>query len=293
MKFGIPFKPMLLKEVTKPFDSELFLYELKFDGRRAIIHVSPELIKIFSRNGFDVTYLYPELHEIKKLVKQEMIFDGEIVLFEDGIPNFSKLQMRSQTKSTIRIDYFSKNIPVCFMVFDCLYSGSDISNKTLLERKKVLNKFKDMDYFIKVNYVLKEGIKLFKRVKIVNFEGIVAKRIDSLYETDTRSEDWLKIKNLKEETFYVGGYVDKEKIAMVSLDLGEFKNNKLYFVGRVMLSKKHSLYQKILKEKIKKVSPFCDYNDKETTYIKPCYTCKVSYLERTKSNKLRQAVLRD
>lgn len=290
MKFGISFKPMLLEEVDTPFNSNLYLYELKYDGQRAIIHVSPNIIKIFSRNGIDITYLYPELQNIKKIIKRKMILDGEIVLFYQGKPNFTKLQERSHTKNIHKINYYAQNMPVCFMGFDCLYDELDITNKTLLERKKILNKIKDTDYFFKVNFIMKEGKKLFAKVKKIGLEGIVAKRIDSLYIINSRSDNWLKIKNLKDGTFYIGGYLNKQH--MICLYLGEFRNNLLYFVGKVMLGKKQGLYKKILKEKIRKTTSFCDYEDLECNYINPVLTCEISYLERTKSNKLRHPIFR-
>lgn len=293
MKFGHFFAPMLLDEIEKPFDSEDYLFELKFDGVRATLHVGPKTFKIFGRRGNEITNLYPELKQIQKYFKENIIFDGEIVVFQDGLPNFSKLQERSHTKDALKIKRFSEEMPVCFIVFDCLYyKGKDITNKTLLERKKVLNEFEDNDFFIKVSYVLKEGKELFNKVKKVDFEGIVAKKIDSVYEVGTRSENWIKIKNLKKETFYIGGYIDKPENAVVSLLLGEYKNNKLHFVGKVSMGKKQNMYQKLKKEKQKIKTPFCDYEDKECIYIEPKLKCEIAYLERTKTNHLRQPVFK-
>lgn len=293
MEFGHFFAPMLLKEIEEPFDSPDFLFELKFDGIRASIHVGANTFKIFSRNGKELTTLYPELKNIQKDCKQNMIFDGEIVLFYNGKPNFLKLQERMHTKNKNKIMYFAREIPVCFMAFDCLYANDkNITNKPLIERKKVLQKFSDSDYFMKVNYIEKEGKKLFSNVKKMDFEGIVAKKKDSLYEINTRTENWLKIKNLKKEIFYIGGYFEKTENAVVSLFLGEYKNKKFHFVGKVTMGKKQAMYQKLKKETIKKTSPFFNYEDKECIYINPHLQCEVWYLERTKENHLRQPVFK-
>lgn len=293
MEFGQFFQPMLLEEVEEPFNSSSFLFELKFDGIRAVMHVGPKTFKIFSRNGSELTILHPELKNIQKDFKQNVIFDGEIVLFYKGKPNFSKLQERMHTKDKKRIEYLSKELPVCFIAFDCLYeNGKTLINKTLVERKKVLEKYQDTDYFMKVSYIENSGKKLFQNVKKMDFEGIVAKRKDSPYEINTRTENWLKIKNLKKEIFYIGGFIEKKENAVVSLLLGEYKNKKLHFVGKVTMGKKQPMYQKLKKESIKKVSPFCDYENKECFYIKPHLQCEIWYLERTKNNHLRQPVFK-
>lgn len=87
-------RPMLLAEI--PFDFEnKYLYEIKFDGIRALIYASGEKINIRTRNNVDITHLFPELHDIKNIVgKDACIFDGEIVLFAKGMPSFSSLQKR-------------------------------------------------------------------------------------------------------------------------------------------------------------------------------------------------------
>ena len=87
---------MLLDEIEYPFNSPDYLFELKFDGLRATIHVGPNTLIIYSRRGVNITHLYPELIAIKSLVKENMIFDGEIVLFDKDKPNFSKLQERKE-----------------------------------------------------------------------------------------------------------------------------------------------------------------------------------------------------
>lgn len=293
MEFGKFFSPMLLEEVEEPFDSPNFLFELKYDGIRANMHVGPNTFKIFGRSGIEITNLYPELKSIQKEFKQNMIFDGEIVLFYNGKPSFSKLQERIHIKDKKRIEYFSLNMPVCFIAFDCLYeNGKSLIDKPLIKRKKILQKYSDTDYFIKVSYIENTGKKLFEKVKEMDFEGIVAKRKDSLYEINTRTENWLKIKNLKKDIFYIGGFIEKKENVVVSLLLGEFQNKDFHFVGKVTMGKKQPMYQKLKKEPIKKISPFCDYEDKECFYIKPHLQCEIWYLERTIENKLRQPVFK-
>lgn len=280
-------KPMLLKEIPKPFNNPKHIYEIKFDGIRAIIFASPKEFYIMSRNNKDLTNLYPELKSIQSLVTKKVIFDGEIISTEDRMPSFSKLQTRNRLKSQDKINEQAKKEPVNFIAFDILFENKDLTDLPLLKRKEILNNYKDTDVFIKTKYIQNEGIKLFKCVKNVGLEGIVAKNIDSKYHINSRTNDFIKIKNIQRDEFFIGGYIEK-KNNVVSLLLGEYKKNKLVYVGKVTMGKKHELYQKLLKAK-KVNNKFSNY-DEEGIFVKPIYTCFVKYLERTKDNHLRHPV---
>ena len=285
------FKPMLLKQNSKPFNDKDYIYEIKFDGHRALIFVNNKSILIQSRNGKDITYLYPELHNIKSLVNKNVIFDGEIICEEEGIPSFKNLQKRSHLKNKNQINKEVINNPVKFIVFDVLYENKDITNKSLIKRKEILNKYKDTDYFIKSKYIKKDGINLFKKIKKLNLEGIVCKNINGKYHINKRTYDFIKVKNINRDEFYIGGYINN-KNNTVSLLLGEYNdNNKFMYVGKVIMSKNKKLYDK-LKFKRKSKSYFINY-DKEAIFIKPELTCFVEYQERTKSNHLRHSVYKD
>ena len=112
------FTPMLLKEIDKPFNSKKYYYELKYDGYRALIFVNKNEIYIQSRNKNDITFLYPELSNIKKIVNKNVIFDGEIVIFENNKPSFNKISKRSKLKNKNIIKKESINNPVIFIAFD-------------------------------------------------------------------------------------------------------------------------------------------------------------------------------
>jgi len=285
------FAPMLLHEENKPFNSKDYLYEIKFDGIRAIIFASPKEVKIYSRNKNDITYLYPELQSIKNIVKRNTIFDGEIISMENKVPSFSKLQERARLKSKSKILSHMKTKPVIFICFDILYDGKNIMDLPLIKRKKILNKYKENDYFMISKYIINNGINLFKSIKKLNLEGIVAKKIDSMYEINTRSSSWIKIKNIHREAFFVGGYIKNKSNYTITLVLGEKKNNKLYYVGKVILGKKHKLYEDIIKMKTIRKTPFVDYDEENTTYLNPDITCVVKYTEKTKNGNLRHAVI--
>ena len=283
-------QPMLLKEIDEPFDSSNYIYEMKFDGIRAIVFATPNEVVIQSRNKQDLTYLFPELQDIKNLVKGKVIFDSEIVAFDKDKPSFNKLQQRNRLKNKSTIKSQSIDNPVVFVCFDILYQDEDLTNLTLIKRKKILDKYLDNDVFIKTKYINEEGINLFKKIKKLGLEGIVAKDKNSTYDINERSNNWIKIKNIKMEDFVIGGYTNN-KNNTVSLILGEKRNNKLYYVGKVVMSKKKEIYEKLKKFKNKK-SVFADYNEQGIYYIDDNIICEIEYLERTKSNHLRHPVFR-
>ena len=282
--------PMLLEEIAKPFNNSNYLFEIKFDGIRALIFANPKKVMIYNRHAIEITNLFPELQDIKKLVKKETVFDGEIVLFKDGMPSFLNLMRRVHLSDVKKINYLSVNNPVVFVAFDILYEGSSLINYTLIHRKKILDKYQDSLVFQKAFYILNDGVKLFKSVKKLRLEGIVAKKIDSKYLINTRCDNWLKIKNWIEDRFVIGGYVLKNNLPTISLLLGEFKNHRLYYVGKVVMAKKNSFYKILLKESLCK-NYFEDYFE-VGNFIKPIYYCMVKYLQRTDNNHLRQPILK-
>ena len=273
---------MLVAEIPFAFENK-YLYEIKFDGIRALIYVNKNNISIRTRNNVDVTHLFLELHGIKNIVGRDTcIFDGEIVLFDKGRPSFSSLQKRLRIKNKDRIKEVSLDNPVQFVVFDIIYRNRDLTNKTLVERKKILDKYKDTDSFVK-SKVYSDGEKLFTFVKKLELEGIVAKEKDSLYYVNKRSNVWIKLKNYQTDEFYIGGYVKNR--TSYSLLLGEKKKNKLYYVGKIKVSNNKDITKKVLAKK-KINNPFDNY-ESDGIFIEPNIKIIINYLEKTKSNMLR------
>ena len=282
------FTPMLLKEIDKPFNSKKYYYELKYDGYRALIFVNKNEIYIQSRNKNDITFLYPELSNIKKIINKNVIFDGEIVIFENNKPSFNKISKRSKLKNKNIIKKESINNPVIFIAFDILYENKDLTNLSLIERKKILEKYQDTDFFIKSKVYLKNGIKLYNFVKKNNLEGIVIKDINGLYHINKRTSDFIKVKNIKSDNFFIAGYINNNKYTS-SLVLCEKYNNDYIYVGKVLISKKINIYEKILN--IKKCKNYLKIENNDITFIKPILSCKINYLERTKNGHLRHPKL--
>ena len=284
------FSPMLLKEIDSPFDSEDYLYELKFDGIRALMFVSENEVYVQSRNKKDLTYLFPELSNIKSIVKKNVIFDGEIVSIKDSKPSFSELQKRLHLKNKNRIKKESEINPVIFVAFDILYEERDLTKLELLKRKDILRKYVDIDTFIKIKFVSNKGIDLFDKVKEIGLEGVVAKLKSGLYHINKRTDDFIKIKNVKDGDFFVGGYEFKKE-GFISLMLGEYVKGKFHFVGKVSVRSNSNIYSEVISLR-KSKNYFCDL-DADIYYVKPSINCKIEYLERTKSNRLRHPIFRE
>ena len=279
-------KPMLLGEVREVFDSKEYLYEVKYDGIRVLVFVSKDKVVIRSRYGIDITGLFPEMMVLCKMVKGNVIFDGEIIMLDNNKVSFSKLQKRIHLKNKKTIEFLTITNRVIFICFDVIYEGKDLINLSLLERKEVLSNYRDNDVFIKSTYVIGDGTKLFNAIKKLDMEGIVAKKINSKYLVNERSDNWLKIKNYKSGDFIILGYINKEESHVISLVLGEYLNKKIVYVGKVILGKKRNLADKILK--MKKSKAVVKIKDKDVIYIKPEIKCLIKYLERTENGLLRQ-----
>lgn len=282
-------KPMLLKEIESPFNDDNYLYELKYDGYRVIIYASESEFIIRSRNNIDITNLYPELKSIKKLVKnKKVIFDGEIIAVENGKPSFHKLQARSHLKDISKIKDLAQKNPVTFIAFDILYMNKELINEYLIKRKKLLAKFPDTEVFIK-SALFKNGLELFNVVKSLGLEGIIAKEKNSLYFPSKRVDFWLKIKNYQQAYFYVHAYIfNKNKY---SLYLGEYKNNCLYFVGKISVMPNNKIMQEILKLK-KSKNLFKNYY-KQPNFVRPSKKVFVKFIEKTDNGMLREPFLID
>ncbi len=287
--FKETFTPMLLTEKNKPFNNRNYIFEPKFDGIRALIYANKNQIKILSRNKNNISNLFPELIKIKNNITKNVIFDGEIIIMDENHPSFEKISKRLHLKSRKNILKASKENPAVYICFDILYENENLTNFPLLKRKKVLEKYLDTNVFIKTKY-FKDGINLFNKIKNINWEGIVAKKENSKYEINKRSENWIKIKNIKDSDFYINGYIENKKSVMNTLILSEKIKGKFYYRGKVTINKNKDDFKIIKNNKIVKKSTLVNFNEKDVFYIKPTLKCTVTYTEKTKNNTLRHPV---
>jgi bifunctional non-homologous end joining protein LigD len=203
--------PMLATLTDHPFSSDDWLYEIKFDGYRAIAFIEDDEVRLVSRNQNEMTSLYPELHALPSQVKgQQVILDGEVVAIDDqGRPSFSLMQQRAGIRSGIKRTRPNAEIPVLYYVFDLLYlDGYNLMRVNLEDRKALLKTIiTENDIFKFSEHFIGEGEKLYEAAKQKGLEGIVAKRRNGCY-VQKRSREWLKMKITKRQECVIGGYTD-------------------------------------------------------------------------------------
>lgn len=191
--------PMLCQP-SPPFNSSEFMFEVKWDGERAVMLFENGKLTIQNRKGIEVTYRYPELQNIK--FNCPCVIDGEvIVLDENGRSDFNLIAKRSHLEKKFDIELRMQKIPVTFMAFDILsFDGRDVTMLPLYERRSWLYKAMQVNGVAKWSLPLDKegnGKALFESAVKQGLEGIVAKYIDSPYTQGKRSPHWKKIKNEK------------------------------------------------------------------------------------------------
>lgn len=290
--------PMLLEHISKPFNSEDYIFELKLDGIRCLAYLDERQTILKNKRNKDVTDVYPELKQIHKQIKKRCILDGELVsLNKDGSPNFFALQKRSLLTDKFRIELEMEKNKVNFVAYDILYlDDKQTTNLTLTERKKLLkNNIKENELLSISRIVENEGIKLFELTQQLSLEGIVAKKKNSTYQIGKRSKDWIKIKNLIDEDFYICGLMFDEDNQIKDLVLTTKINDKYINRGKVYLNISKDEQNFILNFALKhtKNKPLFDiYSDKNILWIEPKLVCTVQYMMLTKDGKMRQPVFK-
>src|SRR3989304_4807867 len=134
--YGHVIKPMLAESRETPFNSPHHIFELKWDGTRAIAFVRGAAHRFQNRRLSYIEHRYPE---IRIRTRQDAILDGEIFVMANGLPSFEKLQEREQASAKIRIEYLAKTLPATYVAFDVLYIGTqEVMTRPQMERKALL-----------------------------------------------------------------------------------------------------------------------------------------------------------
>jgi DNA ligase D-like protein (predicted ligase) len=288
-------QPMLARS-AEPFSNADWIFEIKWDGTRALCFVDKE-IKFLNRRGVDITYRYPELQTIKENIGASCILDGEIVVLKEGIPSFSDLQRREHLDDSFKIRLLSEEIPAVYIPFDILaLRGKDTTEIQLLSRKELLKKtVSESPRIIVCPYIAEKGKQYFEEAVRAGFEGVMAKKRDSRYYPGKRSEVWLKIKKTKTVDCVIGGFTEGEgarKAYFGALLLGV--GQPLTYVGKVGTGFSDEMLEHvygILKTIETDMNPFSEQIlIQPLHFVKPIHVCEVKYLELTKDRRLRAPV---
>jgi bifunctional non-homologous end joining protein LigD len=284
-------QPMLASVVEKPFDDPNWLFEIKWDGYRAIAFIENSKVRLVSRNQNDLTPRYPELRELANfLTAKSAILDGEVVVLdEQGRSSFSLMQQRTGIRSHGRQATPRSELPALYYAFDLLYlDGYDLRRVALEERKRVLKEVLTAGEIIRYSdHYAGQGIALFDAAKQKGLEGILAKHRGSTYE-ERRSREWLKIKITQTVDCVIGGYTDPEGTRQYfgSLVLGLYdKKKKLIHVGQAGTGFDHALLKEIsgiLKPIETSKNPFANPVEAHNVHwVKPLRVAEVKFSEWT------------
>jgi bifunctional non-homologous end joining protein LigD len=283
---------MLAASIDEPFDAPDWLFEIKWDGYRAITFIESGKVRLLSRNQNDLTPRYPELKNLPKFVKaRTAILDGEVVALDDqGRASFSLMQQRTGFRPGGRRGATNADVPVLYYAFDLLYlDGYDLRKLPLEERKKkLLSIIVTGDSLRYSDHYPEQGKALFEIAREKGLEGILAKQRDSIYQ-ERRSSEWLKIKIRHRMECVIGGYTLPEgsRAHFGSIVLGLYdKQGRLIHVGQAgsgFTEKSLAEIWKVLKKLETKQNPF--YGEVEALrkvmWVKPELVAEIEYAEWT------------
>jgi bifunctional non-homologous end joining protein LigD len=285
---------MLAKLASQPFTNKEWIFEIKWDGFRAIAHVNKNL-SLKSRNGKELKYSFPELNELTELASN-VVLDGEIVVMREGKADFQSLLERNKALSNTDIELQSKRLPAVYVVFDILEKdGKTLINLPLTERKSILKKvLKEGNHILLSDFVETNGEAYFKAALEKGIEGIVAKKKDSPYEPGLRSNNWLKLKKLISCDCVIFGYTKgtgARKMTFGALLLGLYdEKGKPVYVGKVGTGFTQDTLQTLVKkfqELETETAPFETDITEKATWLKPKLVCEVFYQILTRDLRLR------
>ncbi len=241
-KFPEEIKPMLATLVDEPVEDEGWLYEIKWDGYRALGYLNNGSVEVKSRNNKSFNEKFYPVYDALKKWKINAIVDGEIVVVnEKGIPDFSDLQAwRSEADG--HLNYY---------LFDILWlDGIDVMSLPLTERREILRSVVNQNDIIKLSENFDStGKEFFALADKMGLEGIMAKKASSLYTPDLRTKEWLKIKTEKRQEAIICGYTKNENTSkqFSALLLGLYENRELQFIGPVGTGFSNQLQTELLK----------------------------------------------
>ena len=289
----------MLAGASEPFDSDDYLFEIKWDGIRILAFFGPHVRRLQGRKLTDATDRYPEIVQALEKLPGEGILDGEVVVLdEEGRPDFQRVLSREQTGSADAALVKAHEHPAVYMAFDLLYrNGEPLCELPLLERKRRLSELlrNPPSPIVESTYVIGRGRALFHEAEARGLEGIVAKRLEGRYRKGERSNDWLKIKVRRQTDAVVLATVHEPRTGRVrSLVLGAYDRGHLVWLGNVG----SGLDQRTLEQLKSELEPLkaapapdLDVDAKgRVEWLQPELVARVEYSELTDEGRLRHPV---
>lgn len=293
------YKPMLPKLASQPFSGKDWVFEIKWDGFRAIAYVKEDF-SLRSRNQKELRYNFPELDELKQLARN-VVLDGEIVVMKEGKADFQALLERGKAVSPTEIKHRTAQSPAVYVVFDILEKdGKTLVNLPLTERKEILQRsVREGQHVLISDFVEANGEAYYAAALEKGLEGVIAKKKNSPYEVGLRSGNWLKIKKLRSCDCVIFGYTKgsgarSETFGALLLGLYDADAKPVY-VGKVGTGFSQDLLRTLSEafQALKvDVAPFKVDVPEKIVWLKPKLVCEVFYQAVTRDVKLRMARFR-
>lgn len=281
-------KPMLSTLVDEPFDRENWLFEIKWDGYRAVASKHGSKIELYSRNHTDFSAKYAPVVEALHSLEHDAILDGEIVVTDsDGVARFEWLQnWHRHQQGTLQ-----------YQAFDLIsYNGRDIRSMPLTQRRALLKTLLPAGGVLRFSDAVEQkGQALFKEMQHRGLEGMIAKRADSPYKENVRGMDWLKIKTHLRQEVVIGGFTEPKgsRKYIGSLLVGVYQDGDFVYVGHsgggIPDDQRKELYERLQKIE-QKSSPFITKPKPNAPvhWVASKIVCEMSFSEWTSDGFMRQ-----
>jgi len=300
MKAAMPtaITPMKAALAETPPRGGEWLFEVKWDGVRAICFIENEAVRLVSRTGHSCEKQYPELSVIPHYIgASQAILDGEIAaLDEKGVARFELIQPRIAQSDPNSVSHMARSRPVVYFAFDLLYlNGYDLRQAPLVERKQLLESILAPTGVLRYSeHFPGAGAAMLQAAKETGIEGLVAKHANSRYES-RRSSDWIKIKIVERQEFVICGFTAGERDHFGALVLGLYDNGKLVWAGNVGTGfdqKTLAMLRESLNPLTVPHSPFPDSPKvgKDVTWVKSELVAEVKFANWTGEGRLRAPV---
>ncbi len=301
--FPTSLSPMLASPCKDPFTHSDWICEPKMDGIRGIAFVRSGKTILHSRRGLDLTSQYPVLSAaLSKLCPADVVLDGEIIALNNlGQPSFQQLQQRMNLAKEVDVERAEKNVPVFYFVFDILYAGNvSLLSVPLRERRLILTTLIGTHPQVQILQQFDSDAELAYETCVNHgFEGIVAKRLDSHYESGRRSPSWLKIKAQQTDEFVVGGFTagqGSRGTSFGALLLGQYNaSGDFIYCGSVGTGFDERLLTTTMCKMLPLHIPKCPFKKrpdekKQVVWIQPEIVIEAKFMDWTKDRHLRTPV---
>lgn len=290
-------RPMLATRGTSIPIGAGWVHEVKWDGMRVLAEMSSGVLRLWSRNENDVTVSFPELQPLAAS-GSDLLLDGEVVALTGGVPAFSALADRMHVRSTSRAEALALTNPVTFIAFDLLrLEGRDLTGQPLEQRRATLEGLGLVGSHWQVPATYDDGVTLMSATEAQGLEGVVSKKVDSLYHFGRRTSEWLKFPHRRSESYVVGGWRHETDSAsrLGALLVGTPTSHGLSFRGRIGSGLAGRVGQRLLEllhPLAADASPFRDavprVDATGTRWVRPELVVEVASLGVTPGDRLRQ-----